>query len=297
MKAVVMEIKGPDAAVLCEDGTFRKIPDAAYEVGMTVEIADNVLHPKFNKALITAAAAAVILITAAGGSIAYANYAPYRTVTVGDTDYTVNRYNKVLSAYQSGQKVEVVRFQDIEKIVSENEAASAVAASAAAASEADVPSAALPENTPVSSEASENKPVTPVKPQTRISDNQTAAEQSQHESAQEDTQQSQTQQEEQPQETQQPAQKEQPQKTQQPVQKEQPQDTQQPAQKEQPQDTQQPAQKEQPQDTQQPTQKEQSQPDHEVQRQEQQVQEQQVQEQQVQEPDQKTGPADQNMNR
>ena len=41
MRAVVVEIKGKQAAVLKTDGTFEKIPNKGYQVGDTIETGNN----------------------------------------------------------------------------------------------------------------------------------------------------------------------------------------------------------------------------------------------------------------
>lgn len=38
MKAVIVDLQGKSAAALCEDGTFREIPDIGYALGQTIEL-------------------------------------------------------------------------------------------------------------------------------------------------------------------------------------------------------------------------------------------------------------------
>ena len=120
MKAVVMEINKKRAVVLCDDGTFVQIADAGYEVGDRIELSSDIMRPKFSRKTITMIAAAAAVFIIAGSTAVYANYAPYRTVTVGEKEYTLNRYDKVLSAYQDGKEVDAEKFQDIDEIISVN---------------------------------------------------------------------------------------------------------------------------------------------------------------------------------
>ena len=96
MKAIVVETRKNEAAVLLKDGTFRVIK-GRYTVGETIEYRRRV-RPAVVRWM--AAAAVLILMLGTGGGFWYdANYVVYGEVSL-DTDssivYTVNKRNKVL---------------------------------------------------------------------------------------------------------------------------------------------------------------------------------------------------------
>ena len=98
MNAVIVDIKGKHAAALDEDGSIIKIANADYVIGQRIELYPirRKHTPSLKKIGTTVAAAALIL--AIGTGTAYA--APYGTVTL-DADsaieYTINRFDRVLS--------------------------------------------------------------------------------------------------------------------------------------------------------------------------------------------------------
>lgn len=98
MNAVVVDIKGKNAAALDEDGSIIKIANANYAIGQRIEL--YTIRRKHTPSLkrVGTTAAAVALILAIGTGTAYA--APYGTVTL-DADsaieYTINRFDRVLS--------------------------------------------------------------------------------------------------------------------------------------------------------------------------------------------------------
>ncbi len=96
MKAIVMETRGREAAILLKDGTFRTVK-GRYSVGETIDYQETV-RPAFRKWM-AAAAAAVIMIGAGGGFWYDANYVAYAEISLDVNPsivYTVNKRNRVL---------------------------------------------------------------------------------------------------------------------------------------------------------------------------------------------------------
>ncbi len=96
MKAVVMETRKNEAAVLLKDGTFRNIK-GKYSVGEIIDIPE---RKHFFQPKRIAAAAAVILMVSTGGGFWYdRNYVAYAEISM-DADssivYTVNKRGQVL---------------------------------------------------------------------------------------------------------------------------------------------------------------------------------------------------------
>ena len=107
MKAVVVETRGPKAAVLPKDGTFR-IAHGHYQVGETIDYRDET--PSLRRCL--AAAAAVVVGVGIGGGFWYdANYVAYGEVSIDAEPsivYTVNKKNQVLSVTAANEEAESV---------------------------------------------------------------------------------------------------------------------------------------------------------------------------------------------
>ena len=96
MKAIVMETRGREAAILLKDGTFRTVK-GRYSVGETIDYQETV-RPAFRKWM-AAAAAAVIMIGAGGGFWYDANYVAYAEISLDVNPsivYTVNKRSRVL---------------------------------------------------------------------------------------------------------------------------------------------------------------------------------------------------------
>lgn len=112
MKALVVEIRGKKAAVLKEDGTVDLIANAGYMIGQSVELSKARKLIRFSKGITAAAAAAAVFITA-GSLYAYAYVTPYRTITDTDNgttvEYTVNRFDRVLSVKASGNDADKIQ--------------------------------------------------------------------------------------------------------------------------------------------------------------------------------------------
>ena len=100
MKAIILERRGDEAAVLCEDGTFltRRVSGA---VGETVELAAEVTaFPKKKRWLRTAVAAALAL-SVTGGTLGYmgGTASAYVSLDVEDSaiELTVNHFGRVIA--------------------------------------------------------------------------------------------------------------------------------------------------------------------------------------------------------
>ena len=120
MKAVVLEIRKNEAAVLCEDGQIVKVRKSGLTVGETVEISKGDICPDkrtvFYKKLRQggAVAAAVALLLGFGGNHVYntALACSYVSLDINPSiEYTLNRKNRVLD-------VEAVN-EDAEEIVAQ----------------------------------------------------------------------------------------------------------------------------------------------------------------------------------
>lgn len=95
MRAVVVQTKGRKAVVLTEDGVFVPMKDKNCHVGETLELPTGKVRPK--AALFSAAALFAVLL----GFGAWSFFSPYLYVSLDvnpSIEYTVNRYNLVLSA-------------------------------------------------------------------------------------------------------------------------------------------------------------------------------------------------------
>ena len=100
MKAIILERRGDEAAVLCEDGTFltRRVSG---EVGETVELSAAVTaFPKKKRWMRTAVAAALAL-TVTGGTLGYmgGTASAYVSLDVEDSaiELTVNHFGRVIA--------------------------------------------------------------------------------------------------------------------------------------------------------------------------------------------------------
>lgn len=104
MKAVVMEIRGKWAAVLCENGEFRKVKKGNLKVGDSLdfipESSGKILSIASFKRSLAASAAAVFLLTAGTiGVYAYNNVLPSSYVSLDinpSLEYSLNRKNHVI---------------------------------------------------------------------------------------------------------------------------------------------------------------------------------------------------------
>lgn len=102
MKAIILERRGDEAAVLCEDGTFvnRRVSG---EVGETVELgAEVVAFPAKKKARwIRSAVAAALAITVTGGALGYmgGTASAYVSLDVEDSaiELAVNHFGRVIA--------------------------------------------------------------------------------------------------------------------------------------------------------------------------------------------------------
>ena len=102
MKAVIVEIRGTQAAALMEDGQFVRIPDNDYSIGQEITLLRRPVEKKkkqstFRRKIAAIAASAVLIATVGGGGIVYAT--PYGTVSIDvnpSIEYTINRFDRVL---------------------------------------------------------------------------------------------------------------------------------------------------------------------------------------------------------
>lgn len=95
MKAVVVDIHGNQAAVLCKDGTVEKIKNRDYQIGMEVNYSK--VHYLSSRCIAMAASLALFFLI--GGTFAFGYYSPYAYVTVDvnpSIEYVLNRFNKVI---------------------------------------------------------------------------------------------------------------------------------------------------------------------------------------------------------
>ena len=108
MKAVVLEVRGEEAALLREDGVIVKIRQKC-QVGDTIELKGQVLlwqRKAWRRAMSAAAAAAIIL----GGGGAYGYHTTFAACSYISLDinpsieYTLNRKNRVLSVTSENEE-------------------------------------------------------------------------------------------------------------------------------------------------------------------------------------------------
>ena len=97
MKAVIVDLRGGQAAALCDDGRVIKLADPGYSLGQIVELHERRRRtPRWVRWASTAAAAA-LLLAGAGGGAAWAM--PYGVVSLDvnpSLEYTINRFDYVL---------------------------------------------------------------------------------------------------------------------------------------------------------------------------------------------------------
>ena len=97
MKAVIVDLRGGQAAALCDDGRVIKLADPGYSLGQIVELHERRRRtPRWVRWASTAAAAALLLVGAGGGA-AWAM--PYGVVSLDvnpSLEYTINRFDYVL---------------------------------------------------------------------------------------------------------------------------------------------------------------------------------------------------------
>lgn len=92
MKAVIVEIKGSDAAILSEDGRIYKIKNKKYVVGQEIILKNNNKYIKF-----AASIAASLMLFA---TPAWAYFTPYSYVSLDinpSFEFSVNRFDRVLN--------------------------------------------------------------------------------------------------------------------------------------------------------------------------------------------------------
>lgn len=96
MKAVILELRGPYAAALSDDGSVCRLKNRQYAVGQVIELsAGRPSTMKLWLRVVSVAAIAVFLLIPC-----YAYYAPYAYVSLDvnpSISYTLNRYQRVLN--------------------------------------------------------------------------------------------------------------------------------------------------------------------------------------------------------
>ncbi|MBR1559537.1 MAG: hypothetical protein IJ646_04775, partial [Clostridia bacterium] len=108
MKAVVLETRGREAALLLEDGTVRRAR-GRFEVGQTVDYAEAVRPSP--RQWVAAAAAAAVLLTGSAGLWFDSNYRAYAEVSLDVNPsivYTLNRGGRVLSVRAANADAEAI---------------------------------------------------------------------------------------------------------------------------------------------------------------------------------------------
>ncbi len=101
VKAVILERKGEDAAVLAENGTFMKVHRPG-EVGEEIEVAADITPmPRFRQRWIRGLAAAALVLAVAGGAYHYTavSVSAYVSIDAGGSsvELAVNRLGRVVS--------------------------------------------------------------------------------------------------------------------------------------------------------------------------------------------------------
>ncbi|MBR0313325.1 MAG: hypothetical protein IJQ98_13130 [Oscillospiraceae bacterium] len=128
MKAIILERRGDEAAVLCEDGTFAKCRVSG-EVGETVELsAEVVAFPAQKKTRwARSAVAAALALTVTGGTLGYmgGTASAYVSLDVEDSaiELTVNHFGRVIAVNAVSEDAEAlaeslsaeVKHQPVEK--------------------------------------------------------------------------------------------------------------------------------------------------------------------------------------
>lgn len=97
MKAVIVELRGHDAAALTDDGCILKMKNKKYAIGQVIELKTAAWRSTKFIAWAASAAAAVIVL----GVGAWAYFTPYSYVSLDvnpSIEYSVNRFDRVLSA-------------------------------------------------------------------------------------------------------------------------------------------------------------------------------------------------------
>ena len=111
MKAVILERKGGEAAVLAENGTFMKVRHSG-EVGEEIEIAAPIPMMRITQRWIKGLAAAAIVLAVAGGAYHYSavSVSAYVSVSAGgdQVEFSLNRLGRVVSVTALGDNSQAV---------------------------------------------------------------------------------------------------------------------------------------------------------------------------------------------
>ncbi|TWH78110.1 anti-sigma-I factor RsgI family protein [Sedimentibacter saalensis] len=108
MKAVIVEIKGSNAAVLSEDGRISQVKNRNYKIGQEISMSNN----SYAKWALTAAAAMLLFVTPA-----WAYMTPYSYVSLDvnpSFEFSINRFDRVLEVKAvNGDAEEMVKEMNI----------------------------------------------------------------------------------------------------------------------------------------------------------------------------------------
>ncbi len=108
MQAVIVDIRGKEAAVLNENGVVVRIHNAGYEIGQTIELYQiKPVRSRHTFRRFGTAAAAAVLAAVIGTGMAYAM--PYGTVTLDgnpSVEYTINCFDYVLDVKAANEEGE-----------------------------------------------------------------------------------------------------------------------------------------------------------------------------------------------
>ena len=127
VNAVIVDLKGKNAAALDENGNVIKIPNANYAIGQEIRLhaVSQKCAPSLKRFGTIAAAAALILTIGTGTAYAM----PYGTVSLNADaaiEYTINRFDRVLSVRALNEEGEAVladlddhslRFRPVEEAI------------------------------------------------------------------------------------------------------------------------------------------------------------------------------------
>jgi len=98
MNAVIVELKGHNAAALTDEGCILKVKNKKYAIGQVIELKEQPVWRSTKFITWAASAAAAVIVLGAG---AWAYFTPYSYVSIDvnpSIEYSVNRFDRVLSA-------------------------------------------------------------------------------------------------------------------------------------------------------------------------------------------------------
>ena len=99
MKAIILERRGDEAAVLCEDGTIVKVRQEG-EVGETIELEAAIIpFPKKKNGWLAKVAAVILMLTISGSTFGYTTASAYVSLDIADSalELKVNHFGRVIA--------------------------------------------------------------------------------------------------------------------------------------------------------------------------------------------------------